>query len=261
MKSHRLITLFFLLVLNHHSNTALEFELTSDFIFKAENTAKNDSISNIPKSFLEFQKNSNGFCLVKGNEASKQIALTFDDGPTEVSRRIIQILNKFDAKATFFWVGERINGNEDLIQMAKESGHLIGNHSWNHANAYTFSNQLLWESQVENTLQEFSKFGINDTKFYRPAFGAVTQEQINFLATKNIKTVLWSITTMDWDPDENKEGLMFQKFKEHLHPGAIVLLHDYDFGNLDAKLNDLVRILKYGKRHGYTFVTVAELNF
>lgn len=260
MKTHSLIILFFLFFLNNHSSITLEFEPTSDFI-KDENLAKSDSISNIPKSFLEFQKNSNGYCLVKGNAASKQIALTFDDGPTEVSQKIIKILNKFGAKATFFWVGERINGNEHLIQMAKESGHLIGNHSWNHPNAYTFSNQLLWESQVENTLQEFSKYGITDTRFYRAPFGAITQEQINFLATKNIKTVLWSISTMDWDPKENKEGLMFQKFKEHFHPGAIVLLRDYDFGNLDAKLKDLESILKYGKSHGYTFVTVAELEF
>lgn len=257
MKTYSLITLFFLLVLNHHSNTAF----TNDFIFKAENSVKKDSFSNIPKRFLEFQKNSNGYCLVKGNAASKQIALTFDDGPTEVSQKIIKLLNKFDAKATFFWVGERIKGNQQLIQMAKESGNLIGNHSWNHPNAYTFSNELLWESQVENTLQEFSKNGIHDTRFYRAPFGAITQEQINFLATKNIKTVLWSISTMDWNPKENKEGLMFQKFKDNFHPGAIVLFHDYDFGNLDAKLKDLERILKYGKRHGYTFVTVSELEF
>lgn len=261
MKTLGGIILFFIFFLNNQSNTKLEFEPIPVFNFKSEIAIKKDSISNIPRSFLEFQKNSNGYCIVKGNATSKQIALTFDDGPSEVSQKIIEILNRFDAKATFFWVGERIKDKEHLIQIAKESGHLIANHSWNHANGYSFSNQFLWESQVQKTLQEFSKYGINDTIFYRPPFGAITQEQIHFLATKNIKTVLWSISTMDWDSDENKEGQMFQKFKDYLHPGAVILLHDYDFGNLDAKLKDLEKMIKLGKSMGYKFVSLTELKY
>lgn len=260
MKIQIQIILVFLCCLNNFSKARLAFETAHDFDLKKENSTKKDTVSNIPASFLALQKNSKGFCLVKGNDASKQIALTFDDGPTEVSQKIIELLNKFDAKATFFWMGERIKNNEHLIQMAKESGHLIANHSWNHENGYSFSNQFLWESQIENTLQEFSKYGINDAKFYRPPYGAITQEQIDFLATKNIKTVLWSITTDDWDPNENKDNQMFQKFKDNLHPGAIVLLHDADFGNVESKYKDVEKILKYGKSRGYQFVTLTELN-
>ena len=260
MKIQSHILLVFLLFLNHHSNGTMAFEPNRNTSFMREIPTKKDSISNIPASFLALQKNSKGFCLVKGNNASKQIALTFDDGPTEVSQKIIELLNKFDAKATFFWMGERIKNNEHLIQMAKESGHLIANHSWNHENGYSFTNQFLWESQIENTLKEFSKYGINDAKFYRPPYGAITQEQIDFLATKNIKTVLWSITTDDWDPNENKDNQMFQKFKDNLHPGAIVLLHDADFGNVESKFKDVEKILKYGKSRGYQFVTLTELN-
>jgi peptidoglycan/xylan/chitin deacetylase (PgdA/CDA1 family) len=259
MKTQTHILLFFLIFLNNHSNTTLEFGPKNNFNCVEVNLTKKDSVPSIPDSFLELQKNSKGYCLVKGSGTHKEIALTFDDGPTEVSLKIIKILNKYNAKATFFWVGERIKGNEKIIQQAKESGHLIANHSWNHENGYTFSNQLLWESQVEKTQKEFSDFGIKKCTFYRPPFGAVTQEQIDFLATKNIKTVLWSITSMDWDPKENHEGQMFQKFKDQFHPGAIVLFHDYDYGNLDAKLKDLENILEYGKSQGYQFVTVDKL--
>lgn len=246
--------IFFLCCWKDSSTTKLLFYKVNSSNFKR------DTITTIPKHFLEFEKNSKGYCLVKGNAASKQIALTFDDGPTKVSQKIIEILNKYNAKATFFWVGERINGNQHLIQMAKESGHLIGNHSWNHDNGYTFSNQLLWESQVEKTSKQFSNFGINQAVYYRPPFGAITQNQIDFLASKNIKTVLWSISTEDWNPKENKEGQMFQLFKKQFHPGAIVLFHDYDYGNLEAKLKDLEDILKYGKSQGYQFVTVSKLH-
>lgn len=223
------------------------------------NTEK-DSFPFIEKVFLEYQNNSNGFAITYGNLSKKEIALTFDDGPTEVSKEIIKILNKYNAKGTFFWVGERIKNNEKIIQFAKENGHLIANHSWNHENGSSFSNEFLWESQVEKTFKEFSKYGITDVQYYRPPFGAITQKQIDFLASKNIKTVLWSITTMDWDPKENGDDQLFQKFKENLHPGAIVLLHDFDYGNLDSKLKDLEKILIYGKNKGYKFATVADLN-
>lgn len=247
--------IFFVCCLNNFSTTKLVFDEVNSSNFKM------DSIATIPKHFLEFQKNSKGYCLVKGNSKTKKIALTFDDGPTEVSKKIIKILDKYNAKATFFWVGERIKNNEEIIQLAKEKGHLIANHSWNHENGYTYSNQLLWESQVEKTCKEFSSYGINKAVYYRPPFGAITQDQIDFLASKNIKTVLWSISTEDWNPKENKEGQMFQIFKKQLHPGAIVLFHDYDYGNLDAKLKDLENILKYGISQGYQFVSITKLSF
>lgn len=245
---------WFVCCLNYSSTTKLGSDVAATSHFT------NDSIVSIPEHFLAFQKNSNGFCLVKGNLKTKKLALTFDDGPTDVSIKIMEILNAYNVKATFFWVGERIQNNEEAIQMAKENKHLIANHSWNHANGYSFSTQHLWESQVVNTQEEFSNHGIEEPTFYRPPFGAITQQQIDFLATKNIKTVLWSITTMDWDPSQNNEGQLFQKFKEQIHPGAIVLMHDFDFGNLDSKLRDLEEMLKYGKSKGYKFVTVAELN-
>lgn len=219
---------------------------------------KKDSFPFIEKVFLEYQKNSNGFAIAYGNLSKKEIALTFDDGPTEVSEKIIKILNTYNAKGTFFWVGERIKNNEKIIQFAKENGHLIANHSWNHENGFSFSNELLWKSQVAKTLNEFSKYAITDVQYYRPPFGAITQKQIDFLATKKIKTVLWSITTMDWDPKENADDLMFQKFKKNMHSGAIVLFHDFNYGNLDSKLKDLEKILIYGMRKGYKFVSLVD---
>ncbi|WP_445750073.1 polysaccharide deacetylase family protein [Polaribacter sp.] len=240
--------MFFLCFLVIKSNAKNVFEI------------KKDSFPFIEKVFLEHQKNSNGFAIAYGNLSKKEIALTFDDGPTEVSKEIIKILNKYHAKGTFFWVGHRIKNNEKIIQFARKNGHLIANHSWNHENGFSFSNEFLWESQVEKTLNEFSKYGITDVQYFRPPFGAITQNQIDFLATKNIKTVLWSITTNDWDPKENSDDLMFQKLKKNMHSGAIVLFHDFDYGNLDSKLKDLEKILIYGIRKGYKFVTVANLN-
>lgn len=220
---------------------------------------KIDTVFQIPDEFLEFEKNSKGFCLVKGNSGKKQLAFTFDDGPTEVSLQIIQLLEKYNARATFFWVGEKMKDHQEIIELATQKGHLIANHSWNQPNGVSFSNEFLWETQVEKCYHEFEKYGIDHHKYYRPPFGAISQEQIDFLASKNIKTVLWSITTSDWDNTQNSEGMMFSKFKKEVHNDAIVLLHDFDFGNLNAKLVDLENMLKYAQSHRYQMVTIEDL--
>lgn len=218
-----------------------------------------DSLNLIPKLFLEHQSKSNGNCIVKGDASSQKIALTFDDGPTELSNEIIAILNAYNAKGTFFWLGENLDQNRETIEFAQDNAHLIANHSWDHENGWEMKKEELWKSQVEKTNQKFIQVGIEKPTYFRPAFGAIHQEQIDFLAQKGIKTVLWSITTEDWDPNQNKEGEMFQKFKDHLHNGAIVLMHDKDYGHKEAKLKDLKSILEYGKSKGFEFVTIEEI--
>ena len=155
-----------------------------------------DSLALIPKLFLDHQLKNKAFCIVRGDQSKKQIALTFDDDPTEITDDILDIFEQ----------------------------------------------------------QEAGSQG-----YYRPSFGAIKQEQIEFLASKDIKTVLWSLTTMDWDENQNIEDQLFDKFKTHLHNGAIVLLHDFDFGNPKEKLKALDRMLDFGKAHGYEFVTIANI--
>lgn len=221
-------------------------------------TQQVDSLPLIPKSFLEQEALSHGNCLVRGKNGNKVVALTFDDGPTELTNDILAILDKHCAKATFFWLGKNLSNKVDIIKKAKENGHLIANHSWDHTNGTNLNNSELWENQVWRTFVELKKFGIQ-SNYYRPPFGGITQEQIDFLGNKDIKTVLWSITTMDWDKTQNDYKDIAGKFKLYLHKGAIVLLHDYDFGKSDQKLKALEKIIEYGKSQGYSFVTIENI--
>ncbi len=236
---------------------------TKDKIIIETNTITNqqklDSLPLIPRRFLEQEKLSNGHCLVRGKGGNRVVALTFDDGPTNLSNRILDVLDKNGVKATFFWLGKNLSDNKAIIEKAKKSGHQIANHSWNHTNGYDLDENVIWEQQVQKTFEELKTVAGIKAKYYRPPYGGITQKQIDFLGSKGITTVLWSITTMDWDKTQNDGDSIVNKFKDYLHPGAIVLMHDYDFGKSEEMLVALDNMILYGKSQGYTFVTVEKM--
>jgi len=236
---------------------------TKDKIIIATNTVtsqqKLDSLPLIPKYFLEQEALSKGNCLVRGKNGNKVVALTFDDGPTNLSNRILDVLNKNGVKATFFWLGKNLADNKQIIEKAKKNGHQIANHSWDHTNGCNSDENVIWEQQVSRTIEELKTVAGIQSKYYRPPFGGITQKQIDFLGSKDITTVLWSLTTMDWDETQNNGIDLENKFKEYLHPGAIVLMHDYDFGKSEEMLLALEKMIFYGKSQGYRFVTIEKM--
>lgn len=236
---------------------------TKDKIVNGADTVKVqqklDSLPLIPKYFLELETNSAGYCLVRGKSNRKVVALTFDDGPTDLSNKILDVLNRNSVKATFFWQGNNLAGNTKIIENAKKSGHQIANHSWDHTNGYNLDENWIWDQQVSKTNAALKTIAGVKTNFYRPPFGGITQKQIDFLASKGITTVLWSLTTMDWDKTQNDGIDLENKFASYLHPGAIVLMHDQDFGKSEQMLVALEKMILYGKSNGYTFVTIEKI--
>ncbi len=218
-----------------------------------------DSLPLIPKHFFYLERESKGHCIAKGNTNKKLVALTFDDGPTNFTDKILDVLIKNKAKATFFWLGKNLSGKAAIIDKAKRYGNQIANHSWDHTNCYSLDENIMWEKQVLKTFSELENVAGVSSKYYRPPFGGVSQKQIDFLGNKGITTVLWSLTTMDWDPTQNNGIDLENKFKDYLHPGAVVLMHDQDFGKSEQMLVALEKMILYGKSQGYTFVTVEKI--
>ena len=218
-----------------------------------------DSLPLIPKYFLELETNSVGNCLVRGKSNRKVVALTFDDGPTNLSNKILDVLNKNGVKATFFWLGKNLADNKQIIEKAKNNGLQIANHSWVHTIGYNLDENVIWEQQVSRTIEEIKTVAGIQSKYYRPPFGGITQKQIDFLGSKDITTVLWSLTTMDWDKTQNDGIDLENKFASYLHPGAIVLMHDQDFGKSEEMLDSLEKMILYGKSQGYRFVTIEKI--
>lgn len=179
----------------------------------------------------------------------KMIALTFDDGPSKYTDKIIDLLNKYDASGTFFVLGNKVEMYKETLIKMVEQGSEIGNHSYNHKwliklNKNDFINQV---NQTQSILK--NTIGYTPT-LLRPTYGSVNDEIKN---NTTLDIVLWNIDTLDWKLKNYKDiaNRVIGKVKD----GDIVLMHDIHERTLKA----LEIILPKLKEEGYQFVTVSEL--
>ena len=193
----------------------------------------------------------------------KVITLTFDDGPWDTSTvAILDTLKEYDAKATFFTVGQKISGHEDLLQRAANEGHEIGTHTWDHAEGSGQGVSLILMSsderkqEVEKGLQAIKDATGQDASlmFRSPGgnFDASVASDLNGLINAEIG---WNIDTGDW----KKPGAdaIAQRIKS-AGPGEIILMHDGG-GDRSETVAALKQALPKLKEEGYRFVTVSEL--
>ncbi|EHI68666.1 polysaccharide deacetylase [Streptococcus ictaluri 707-05] len=186
----------------------------------------------------------------EAKQNQKLVALTFDDGPDpKTTPQVLDLLAKYQAKATFFMMGSKIAGNEDLVKQISEAGHEIENHSWDHPVLTKLRPEEV-QSQVNRTNQAILNACGKQPKYLRPPYGA-TNDSVR--ASSGLIQMLWTVDTRDWE-NHNTEGIM-ANVKKQLHPGGVVLMHDIH----QTSVNALPTLLNYLKAQGYTCVTVEEL--
>lgn len=187
-----------------------------------------------------------------GNDSSsdRKVALTFDDGPhSTITMQILDTLDKYDAKATFFVVGNRIEKNSNVLIEIFDRGHEIGNHTWNHANLTSLStNQVIEQLNSTNNAIK-NAIGQYPTVF-RPPYGAKNNQVVSVI---DLPVIMWTIDTLDWKY-RNASNLL-PMVKKSLHNNAIILMHDIHQSTADG----LESVLKYLQEQGYEFVTVSEI--
>lgn len=186
----------------------------------------------------------------QAEDQKKRVALTFDDGPhPQVTLQILQCLEKYKAKATFFMLGSRVQQYPDIALKVKNNGHELGNHTWSHPILPKLTEAQIMQEFTTTEKAIFDATGQEATVF-RPPYGA-TSEAINQKIPKD--SVLWSIDTLDWK-HKNAEKLIAQ-VKQHMHNNAIILMHDIHQSTADA----LPAVLDFLSKEGYEFVTVSEI--
>lgn len=193
----------------------------------------------------------------------KVIALTFDDGPWDTSTAaILDTLKEYDAKATFFTVGQKISGHEDLLQRAANEGHEIGTHTWDHAEGSGQGVSLILMSsderkqEVEKGLQAIKDAtGQDASLMFRSPGGNFDASVASDLSDLIDAEIGWNIDTSDWQ----KPGVdtIAQRI-ESAGPGEIILMHDGG-GDRSETVAALKQALPKLKEEGYRFVTVSEL--
>lgn len=152
---------------------------------------------------------------------NNKIYLTFDDGPIpEVTPWVVEQLKKYNAKATFFCIGENILKNPDVFTLIKNEEHDIANHTYNHLNGKLTSN----EDYIKNVIkfESIYPFGLG---LFRPPYGKLTSKQAKILQKKGYKIIMWHVLSYDWDTSVSKE-ICLQKTLKNIKPGSIVVFHD-----------------------------------
>ena len=179
----------------------------------------------------------------------KVIALTFDDGPGRATtERLLDGLQQRGATATFFLVGELLEGQEELVRRMAREGHQIGNHTWSHARLPENEPQAILEEirRCQEALWEILEE--EDPAWLRPPYGLL--EGVEGI---EVPIIRWSIDPRDWE-SRDREAITAHVLR-YARPGAIILLHDIYDTSVDAALEIVDRL----QAEGYTFVTVEEL--
>lgn len=195
---------------------------------------------------------------VKTEEAV--VALTFDDGPhPEFTPRLLEILEKHHARATFFLVGESAKKYPELVKRIAKAGHSVGNHSWDHPSFPLITGRDR-RRQLRACEEAIAPYG---QKLFRPPFGNQTIASRLDAFLCGCKVIAWNVVGVDWlDYDANR---ILERILSLISPGCIILLHDAlyvteqtDYASRDATLK-AVELLLERERNNYRFVTVPEL--
>jgi len=153
----------------------------------------------------------------------KSIAITFDDGPSEYTERILDILKGKKIKATFFIVGKCAQQRPGIVKRIVKDGHEIGNHSFSHSRLY-FRTKDFIEGQIKKTEKVIKELTGKRTNYFRPPNGRYTQKLRNIMIKNGYKIVLWTTSSHDWrNPGVNK---IIGKSTKYLRNGDILLFHD-----------------------------------
>lgn len=205
----------------------------------------NNSVSRINKTNYEYDVVINR----KIDKSKKMIALTFDDGPNYNTSKVIDVLNKYDIKATFFVLGSRAINNKDILKKMADSGMEIGNHTYNHLLLTKYDENKI-RSEIEDTSEVIYSATKKRPKLLRPSYGSINNK---IKKVANMPIIIWDIDTLDWKYHNSKR--ITSRIVNKVRDGDIILMHDI----YSASLNALSNIIPILQDNGYEFVTIDEL--
>lgn len=185
-----------------------------------------------------------------------KVAITYDDGPNEENTpKLLEILKKYDAKASFFLIGENVVKYSDVAKKISKEGHTIGNHTFFHDKTFPFKSVKQIKKEILDTFNEIAKIAPQETRYFRPPFGVTNPLIAKAISKMNLKIIGWNIRSYDTCNDEKE--VILKRVIGKLKGGDIILLHDRT--KHVCWLTE--EILKHLKKNNIEAVTIEELLF
>ncbi|MDA0987349.1 MAG: polysaccharide deacetylase family protein [Bacteroidetes bacterium] len=187
---------------------------------------------------------------------NQNIYLTFDDGPHPFTTlKVLEALNKYSIKATFFLIGKNIINQPLIVKNIIAEGHSIANHSYNHKRSSSFSYSEL-KSEILLTDQLLNQISSNSLKYFRPPFGFFTWNTKKVASTLNYKVCMWSLLSGDfYGWNKNK---IINNVKTNIKNGSIIVFHD-NHKTKDTIYESLVELIPQLLDIGYKFSNLANV--
>ncbi|MFI5102246.1 MAG: polysaccharide deacetylase family protein [Terriglobales bacterium] len=202
-----------------------------------------------------------GRTFARGDPGSRQIALTFDDGPNDPhTLKLLEVLAKHSVRATFFMIGRYVRQRPDIARTVAEAGHVIGNHTSTHpllifeSAAHTRSQLIDCREALQDAIGEHSNL-------FRPPFGGRRPATLRIVRELGLQTVMWNVTGHDWNAPA--AAAIEKKVARQIRGGDVILLHDGGHRAMGADRAQTAiatdRLIARYKAEGYEFVAIPEM--
>lgn len=182
--------------------------------------------------------------IFRKESKEREVFLSFDDGPVPgVSDWVLDLLNAYNAKASFFVLGKQVEAHPELFARIRDEGHCIGNHSFEHPNG--------WKTKTKDYIQDFKKAeALIPSCYARPPYGRIKWSQMRALSN-DYSLVFWDVLAKDYSAKETAESII-QRVCSKTKPGSIVVFHDSLKAEKKLKAT-LPTIMEYLSKQNYSF--------
>ncbi len=204
-----------------------------------------------------------GRTVAAGTRGSKQLALTFDDGPNDPhTLKLLDVLAKHDVHTTFFMIGRYVRERPDITRAVAAAGHIVGNHTFAHP-LLIFRSAAQTRAELMNCRQALDDAIGAHSNLFRPPFGGRRPATLRIARELGMQTVMWNVTGYDWNAPQ--ASVIESKVSRRIHEGGgdIILLHDGGHKGMGADRGQTViatdNLIRRYKEQGYEFVTVSEM--
>jgi len=202
-----------------------------------------------------------GKTFARGISGSKQIALTYDDGPNDPhTLKLLDVLAKHNVRATFFMIGRYVRQRPDIARAVAQAGHVVGNHTYSHP-LLIFKSAAQTRTELADCHQVLQDTLGDHSNLFRPPFGGRRPATLRIARDLGLQTVMWSVTGYDWNAPP--AAIIEQKVTRQMCGGDVILLHDGDHKAIGGDRAQTViateNLIRRYKDEGREFVIVEEM--